>query len=658
MTDKMAGKFNFPTLESFELRRFSLYTQEPNVNIDFNAGVFCLAGANGLGKSTFLSALNFALTGIVPDPDRTFKSVPEFHKHNKKFSKEYFSGRINEEDRDISEVAVSFFLNNRRYRIVRGFFEPDELREFSIEGNDSKDPVIDNITPGQKNDYYEKSMCKDIGLKDFEQFVFVQHYILTFDENRHLLFWNDKTLETALSILFGYDPSNAALADLLRRDVEKADSNARNEQWQATQLRNKIRDLIDATQCTITVDSDLRAEHEVLNIAHDEIIKNAEKIEDQLQDENLRLANLTAKEISLRAEYADLFKVHLRSTGTPFQHPIITESIATNSCSLCGASDVAGKIQEKIALCLCPLCETKSEKITSKPNSINSIETLKKKDLEIVLNRRESERVRSCIDRLEHEMEQTKLKTEVTVSKLREFENANRNVLHQLNSSLKSDAAIGVIIEGYRKQMQEHLDTKKEQRRIRDQKKRDLMRLYTELERNYLAVENDFVPVFNNLAHAFIGLDIDIRLTKGTSGVTLVLDVEGKSRRQHFQLSESQRFFLDIALRMAFAQHTADEESSPTLIIDTPEGSLDIAYESRAGELFAKFVENGNHIVMTANINASNLLIRLAQRTKKNEMTLCRMTEWTDLSEVQVSEEKLFEQAFCRIEAEIDQQEG
>jgi len=59
------NKVNFPRIRHIALTGFSLYSLQPDIQIDVTDGVFCLAGANGLGKSTFLSAVNFGLTGIV-----------------------------------------------------------------------------------------------------------------------------------------------------------------------------------------------------------------------------------------------------------------------------------------------------------------------------------------------------------------------------------------------------------------------------------------------------------------------------------------------------------------------------------------------------------------------------------------------------------------
>jgi predicted ATP-dependent endonuclease of OLD family len=61
----MRPKFNLPRLSSLTIRNFSLYSRQPIIEIDFRKGAFCLAGANELGKSTFLSILDFALTGTL-----------------------------------------------------------------------------------------------------------------------------------------------------------------------------------------------------------------------------------------------------------------------------------------------------------------------------------------------------------------------------------------------------------------------------------------------------------------------------------------------------------------------------------------------------------------------------------------------------------------
>src|SRR5579859_4850495 len=107
MFDILKKRLNFPRIHKIKLHHFSLYSLEPTITVTFGEGVLCLVGANGLGKSTFLNSINFAITGIVPKPGREFASVDEFYRFNQRFAEEYFTGRIVENDRHLAEISRS-----------------------------------------------------------------------------------------------------------------------------------------------------------------------------------------------------------------------------------------------------------------------------------------------------------------------------------------------------------------------------------------------------------------------------------------------------------------------------------------------------------------------------------------------------------------------
>jgi hypothetical protein len=105
---------------------------------------------------------------------------------------------------------------------------------------------------------------------------------------------------------------------------------------------------------------------------------------------------------------------------------------------------------------------------------------------------------------------------------------------------------------------------------------------------------------------------------------------------------------------MALAEHISCESNKATLFVDTPEGSLDIAYEKRVGLMFADFVKNyQQNIIMTANINSSQLLVALAEKCKAGLMYVKRMLDWVDLSIVQQEEEMLFRKFLDNIESKL-----
>jgi hypothetical protein len=190
-------------------------------------------------------------------------------------------------------------------------------------------------------------------------------------------------------------------------------------------------------------------------------------------------------------------------------------------------------------------------------------------------------------------------------------------------------------------------------RKKRDEFRRRLGPVQEDLAVRYVDAEQTFMPAFQNLAREFLGLDLQITLEQRVRGPELALTIQGTPRRLTTQLSESQRYFVDIALRMSLAQHLCGPDTPACLLIDTPEGSLDIAYESRAGRMFGKFVRANNRLIMTANINSSRLVQELATVCGDRYMRVERMTTWTTLSEVQAESEDLFDEAYSHIFASL-----
>src|SRR5262249_49350845 len=144
-----------PQIQKVSLRRFSLYTANPNPEFSCEEGVLCLVGANGIGKSTLLSAINFGLTGIVSEPNRSFKSMDEYYRHSQDFSSKYFRGRIKGSDEEEAEIKLSFRLGSFNYEITRGLFESAELRSLTI--TDSLNDIVvstEGLSQGERHREY------------------------------------------------------------------------------------------------------------------------------------------------------------------------------------------------------------------------------------------------------------------------------------------------------------------------------------------------------------------------------------------------------------------------------------------------------------------------------------------------------------------------
>jgi len=644
-----ASTIRFPQLRRVALQSFSLYTQKPTVDLLIPPGVLCLAGANGLGKSTFLAAVNYAITGVVPLPSRSLKSAAEYYSDALRFTKDYFTGRIDIQDRESAAISVEFSVGETTFALTRGVFDVSALRDLTIVGRHGGN--FASHSPEDRHRRYTEIAAKEIGLPTFDQFVFLQHFVLTFDESRNLLFWDERALNQAIYLSFGGDYAEAVRAETIRREMERFDSRVRNLQFQASGVMKRIRDVEKALGINDDGDHDeIAAQWDGMQRARSERLRQIERAELSLGDLELKRAELAAEVVSLRTEYATEFGRHLQSHSGPESHPLIRELLVTSKCGVCGTQgvDVTTHVKNRLAASHCPLCD--SQVIAS--NGRSSVDFLKELDLKLAHAKEKLNQAAEEAERVARGIREANAELSAFDDQIKQFEEENSRLIDHLRT--KETILSGEIAKSMER-MREEYKTLRAKRQdalnSRNAKRQELTTIRGKVERGYAAAEEHFVPLFQNLAELFLGMELDVRLeARATTDVVLVVEIRRTQRRQQHQLSESQRFFVDIALRMAFAQYLSEADSPAALFIDTPEGSLDIAYERNAGAMFANFVLGGHDLIMTANINTSRLLLALARECGKDYMTLHRMTSWTDLSEVQLRDESEFEEAYDAIE--------
>lgn len=498
------------------------------------------------------------------------------------------------------------------------------------------------------NEAYKSSVARSVGVPTFEQFVFLQFFIFTFDERRHLTFWEPAVQRQMLLLAFGEDAHDAQEAENLRRTIERLESNARNANYQATETRKRLE---TAQRLVAGLDPDaldLQVEHEKLDRQLEELLVRENERLGELADSELTAAHLHARALALKERIDGAFAQRVARTPDISSRSIITNSIIAESCQVCGATgpETIEAILERARALTCPLCGTN---LPTQDNAEDMMRELADLDTELASVALSLQDEQSRQHRLRQETRRLRASISEQQARLSHFEQDNRS-LPSIDTTSVSE--LHESIRASERMIRELNEFKVVTREQRDEALLKLREIQDRVAQHYMASESQFLATFKTLAEAFLGLDIDIRFDSRRNDISLVLDIEGRSRRQHHQLSESQRFFIDIALRMAVVSFIAADDTG-TLLIDTPEGSLDIAYESRAGEMFAQFVRGGYHMMMTANVNTSQLLRSLACRCGPSKMQIVRMTEWTTLSEVQFSAYELFEEAYDAIEAEL-----
>jgi DNA repair exonuclease SbcCD ATPase subunit len=637
---------NFPILSHIRLSHFSLYTLKPTIEFKVGDGILCLAGANGLGKSTFLQVVIYGMTGIVPKPDRKFSSVDDYYRDTRSFTREYFEGRLLPEHRDIAEIELEMSIGNKQITITRGFVESESLRSLKVV-SDNKEKDFKDETPEQRQATYEKLLIEESGLGSFREFVFVQSFVLTFDERRHLLFWDAKVLETCLLIFVGVKKEQRAEVEQLRRESEKAGSRVRNLSYDIKQAKDRLAELEAVRKGKKAGKEEAKTyeEYEGLVERVEETNETIRRIEAKIRDAKLAIADSAARSSALRTEYNNEFESRLKTKQGSRQHPYVQQAILDGKCNICGANglSVSENIKAKIAGKECPFCGTP---FSVGKQDAHTMARLMELDKALVRERKILDSKSLQVNQLEEEKQQCSEELSAFEKELKDFEEENRDVVTRSSAGGKGLADLSKV---YREQIQSltrQRDEERDHSQKTDQKYRGAKK---QLEQQYMDVRAKFVPEFNALATLFLGVELDIVL-ENRENVVLVLEINKSRRRADYQLSESQRFFIDIALRMAFAKFVSTNGAGVPLYIDTPEGSLDLAYEAQAGQMLAKFATDGHNILMTANVNTSQLLRSLATNAKSCGFAIQRLYRWTELSAVQEKQETKFDETLNMLE--------
>lgn len=634
-------KYNFPIIKNIKINHFDIYRKKKYIDIDIDKNVFCLVGANGLGKSTFITIVNYALTGIVKNPKRKFSSygsLPKFYNDSKRFSGDYFDGRVNEDNYGLAEVVLTFTVDKYEYKIKRGFFDSDdELRAFSKKELETGQELI--TSDSELGDQYKKHIVSDLHLSEFAQFVFLQLHVFTFDETHQLLFWDESIMERVLYLFFGVDALKAKQADELRKKYNKYGSDARNLQSQITQTRNQLKE-IENEKPTVDLNKseniELYETHKMLLSETDNIMETLSGISEKINHTELNISDFSLKATAKRSEYEAIFNKTLNNNIQIEKNPIIIQILNDLKLRICASKEYEDLVEQLIT------------KIRGECGNISSDKDYYQELQEIDSELSElSNKLKSAQDRRKRLIdEEAKHTQELDYKRLKidEIEKDNDDLLRMIRSSSDEKSP---LIKNYEDQI-ERLSTQKDKAyKERDKAKKAMEPLEKELNQGYIEAESKFIPVFNRYAKSFLGLNININLILKKDGARLSIDIGDSLRSNAYQLSESQRYFIDIALRMALIELCTQ---SSTILIDTPEGSLDIAYESRAGKMFADFSQGLNQSMLTANINSSQLLLELAHICKNERMQIERMTEWTELSDVQLAEIHRIEYAYDTIE--------
>lgn len=310
------------------------------------------------------------------------------------------------------------------------------------------------------------------------------------------------------------------------------------------------------------------------------------------------------------------------------------KNIQTNHiCPLCSTHSEALFIKTTQNQDRCWVCDseivntseinTENKEALQKLNKAYIQATTKLKNLQNEI--KHFEKINVELDYKFRELEFEKRQSQVKLREL-EFENSQQQNPSELQAFYDE-------IEKLTKE-QDEFSLKSEERRI------EASRIAQLIENTVLKNVQNFSNQFSLYAKKFLGVECKLTYDKLDNDdlKKFYPIINDTIRRSEYELSESQRFFIDHSFRMSILTHFY---TTPTFyIIETPDSSLDLSYEKNAADVFSSFLDKPYSLILTSNLNNSLFINYILQNDDK-EKAIVPLFEIAKKSVIQESNETL-----------------
>lgn len=654
LTGQMSDGILLPRPASIRIEGVQLYKNGGLVELDLRADFICTVGANGLGKSTLLNLLLYAITGLVLKPQH--KLVPlsgkgsSFIGQGKDFARSYFEGRVARGDVERAQVTIEYTLGEANVVVTRGFLTKTGVTEYTAAGETSE--AADLTTA------YERAVTRLSRTASFSQLAFLIHTVQYFGEDPLCLFWKHEGLNLILSAAISGDAEQGLRHTHALSTYKRHDSRIRNLQWHISseeKMLTAIAETTDESSSDLT-DDDAERYRELVGTEEEEgRIENLERREVLLRERRSETrARRDEASVALHARISALealtWELITERAVSVSESPVLGQLLSDHGvCPICRTEHQVPPVavQRALEVGVCPLCATKSAAAGGADKRLGKREKLR---TELANLREELQTLETALSSLAEELDGVGREIKADKAERDRLEREHSKATLNAARFLREQGRVGETVMAKQRGIEAMMKEKEVHLEERRKAKRQLEEARQELTRTFDRVRKQLIPMFQGLAHEFLGLQLTLTTKEKIEGgiplVDVQLQVDGEGRRGPEELSASQRYFLDIALRMTILGWLGKSSETPFLAIDTPEGSLDIAYEVNAGAMFAKFVrEHGGQLLSVSNLNSSRLIREtLNQCTKAgNAMKLQDLRDWGRLNQVQKDRQELMD---------------
>lgn len=573
--------------------------------VDFNKKLNIVYGTNGLGKTTLLTMIQYAVIGPYCGAQKSRNYGGEQKKRRPIYEKDFFRNRMHEMN-PRAFVRMRFTINDDQYDVKHSLYKHSLISAVCngkhIEGDEINYETYETKFFSKKNINLEKyliynyhrQLMKSTGLPDENSLIVMMNEIMFFTEDRDYIFWNEETGKLLIAKYF-MDSERYLEYEEAQQRVKMFDSQARLKTYEMSFIKKFLGNEPSQKKEAINRDEYLKK--------LTENSRDIEKCQESINKMNEQLYRLDRERIENRVQYEQCMK-EISDLDNEWYKNIFPDeyqelykryetAISHKRCPFCGSEGVVSP--KRIDQCF--FC---GEKIETKEN-------VDLKELDIRKKNKEIER-----DLLQGNFEVLKGEISAIGKSIRNRENELNGLLNEENR-LKRQLD-QTEDENYKKYQKLELE-KKELLNELEKAKSTERRMRKEIDKGVDGVFQEYYRIFKKYASSFFGENqsVNLRLVGNKEDRLFKIQLNGSDRETYYDMSESQRIFLDLSYRLSILDYF---HLDSYFICETPDSTLDMVFEHNAVRTFENYINEGNSLILSANARNSTLILNLVEQYK------------------------------------------
>ncbi len=635
----MQNRIQLPELLSISLKNYSLYPNAPDFSHSFVKGVNLVIGGNGMGKTTFVNLIRFGMLGLYRKDFgfvRTY--LGERKDGRRQLPLSYFSNRMDSdvETDDEAVLVLEFKVGSLKFRVTRMIekfvltkVEVTEGRsKRTLEGAITNQEKYEAFSPEERANYlqhnYETEVAQAANLSSFDDLIFFVNEILYFGEDRKIILWDDgdEGIQERISSKYFNNPELDRKREEALRNAKYFNSLSRHKSEDIKALNKVVKSILDPEENEPEdIVISIAKQKKLVARLEEKLEKVSQKQTDLEEDIKVKRATKTEQSAILSEKEETLRSLERNQAKSRWEkinhrYDLYRKDAAENKlCPMCTKTlSEVGLARFQNAGNNCFACD---EQIVEPTKDSSGVTKLK---ADLIQLQRRCQKVDHAVVSAEQELSSLDKDYQKTRLELYEARRVLRQQEHRSTDESSDDEGGKVELRALTAQI-DKLEIEKADLAEKSSKQRQLADGMTSaIESENLRITSELSDCFSRFAEHFLGVRAilsydDFKDGKGKRFIPVIGDREVKFSEE---LSESQRFFVDHSYRMALLQFFYNGPSF--FVCETPDSSLDISYERNAANIFLKFLEQPNSLIITTNLNNSEFTSYILKNAEEVEL--------------------------------------